>query len=136
VQQTIMPLSNHPVIKYVSTLFSVIFLGFGMTYMLYPRTGYSLYGFSNTPSTPHDWAVTERIMVLYGAKDLFIAAAVFASTWFGTRKSAGMILIAGGACAGVDGWVVKGESGTGEWNHWGYGSAMMGLGAVMMGLMG
>jgi hypothetical protein len=128
-----MPLSNHPAMKYASTLFSIIFLGFGLTYMLYPQTGYSLYGFSNTPSTSHDWAVMERIMSLYGAKDLFIAAAIFASTWFGTRKSAGMILIAGGACAGIDGWVVKGEAGTGEWNHWGYGGAMVVLGAIMMG---
>jgi hypothetical protein len=78
----------------------------------------------------------ERIMVLYGAKDVFIAIAIFASTWFGTRKSAGMILIAGGACAGVDGWVVKQEAGTNEWNHWGYGSVMVGLGAVMMGFLG
>jgi hypothetical protein len=135
-RKTKMPLSKHPAIKYVSTLFSTIFVGFGLTYVLYPRTGYSLYGFSNEPTSAHDWAVVERVMILYGVKDLFIAAAIFASTWFGTTKSAGTILIAGGACAGADGWVVRGEAGTGECNHWGYGSAMVGLGAVMMGLMG
>lgn len=131
-----MSFSRNLIVLALPTFFSTIFLGFGLTYMLYPQTGYSLYGFSNAPSNPQEWAVMERVMVLYGAKDIFIAAAIFASTWFGTRKSAGLILIAGGACAGMDGWVVRGEAGTGEWNHWGYGSAMVGLGVVMTGLMG
>lgn len=75
-------------------------------------------------------------MVLYGAKDIFIAAAIFASTWFGTKKSAGLVLVAASACAGVDGFVVGKEAGTGEWNHWGYGSAMGALGLAMMGVLG
>lgn len=75
-------------------------------------------------------------MVLYGAKDIFMAVAIFASTWFGTRKSAGSILMAGAACAGVDGWVVKRQAGTGEWNHWGYGGVMGVVGAVLTGLLG
>jgi hypothetical protein len=131
-----MGLSRLPLLRYIASFFSAIFLGFGITYMLYPQTGYSLYGFSSAPSTAVEWAMMERIMILYGAKDIFIAVAIFASTWVGTRRSAGMILIAGGACAGVDGWVVKQEAGTNEWNHWGYGGVMVGLGAVMMGLLG
>lgn len=75
-------------------------------------------------------------MILYGAKDVFMAVAIWASTYFGTRKSAGMILISAGACAGVDGWIVKQEAGTNEWNHWGYGSVIVAVGAVMMGLLG
>jgi hypothetical protein len=130
------PLSHHPSLPYVSTLFSAIFLAFGLTYMRSPRTGYSLYGFTNTPTTPADWAVMERIMVLYGAKDVFMAVAIFASTWFGTRRSAGLVLVAAGACAGIDGYVVGREAEVGEWNHWGYGSAMVVLGGVMMGLLG
>ncbi|KAF1926733.1 uncharacterized protein M421DRAFT_422332 [Didymella exigua CBS 183.55] len=128
--------SRSPLLPYMSTLFSTIFLGFGLTYMLSPRTGYAVYGFSSQPSNAHDWAIVERIMVLYGAKDVFIAAAVYSSTWFGTRRSAGMVLVAAGACAGVDGYVVKSEAGTGEWNHWGYKSVMGVVGSVMAGLLG
>lgn len=131
-----MGISRHPSLRYISTVFSAIFLGFGLTYMLSPQTGYSLYGFTSTPSSPSEWALMERIMVLYGAKDLFMAVAIFASTWFGTRKSAGLILMAGAACAGVDGWVVKGQAITGEWNHWGYGSMMGMVGGIMVGLLG
>jgi hypothetical protein len=131
-----MGLSRHPVLPYISSFFGAIFLGFGITYILYPQTGYSLYGFVSAPKSTSEWAIMERIMVLYGAKDVFMAVAIIASTWFGTRKSAGLILMAGGACAGVDGWIVKSEAGTNEWNHWGYGSMMVGVGAVMTGLLG
>ncbi|KAH7073782.1 hypothetical protein BKA63DRAFT_514774 [Paraphoma chrysanthemicola] len=131
-----MPLSRHPALPYVATLFGTIFLGFGITYILYPQTGYSLYGFSSAPRSTSEWEIMERVMTLYGAKDIFLAAAIFASTWFGTRKSAGLILIAAGTCGGVDGYVVKQEAGTNEWNHWGYSSVMALVGAVMAGLLG
>ncbi|KAH7392936.1 hypothetical protein BKA66DRAFT_567662 [Pyrenochaeta sp. MPI-SDFR-AT-0127] len=129
-------ISSHPVLPYISSFFGSIFLGFGVTYILYPRTGYDLFGFSSTPSNPSDWAIMERIMVLYGAKDLFLAGAIFASTWYGTRKSAGLILVAASACAGVDGYVVGKEAGTNHMNHWGYGSVMGLVGLVMAGLLG
>lgn len=131
-----MGLSRSPLLPYFSTLFSAIFLLFGLTYILRPRTGFSLFGFTASPTSPSDWALMERIMVLYGAKDVFVAAAIFASTWCGTRRCAGLVLVAAAACAGVDGWVVRQESGTGEWNHWGYGGVMGGLGLVMAGLLG
>ncbi|KAF2633430.1 hypothetical protein BU25DRAFT_426972 [Macroventuria anomochaeta] len=97
-----MGLSRHPLLPYISTIFGTICLGFGTTYMLYPRVGYSLYGFSSTPTNPLDWAIMERVMVLYGAKDIFIAAAIYASTWFGTRRSAGFIMLAAGLWRGGD----------------------------------
>lgn len=129
-------LSSLPLLRYVSTLFSLVFFGFGATYMLSPRTGYELYGFSASPSSTADWAIMERVMILYGAKDLFMGVAIFASTWFGSRRSAALVLLAASACAGVDGYVVKGEAGTGEWNHWGYGSMIGVVGLVMAGILG
>ncbi|KAF2028613.1 hypothetical protein EK21DRAFT_38014, partial [Setomelanomma holmii] len=89
-----MPLSRHPILPIISSFFGIVCLGFGITYMLYPQIGYSLYGFSSAPKSSSEWKIMERIMILYGAKDVFIAAAIFASTWFGTRRSAGLILIA------------------------------------------
>lgn len=128
--------STHPALPYISTFFGTIFLGFGVTYILYPRTGYSLYGFSGEPTSHMDWEIMERIMVLYGAKDLFLGAAILASSLYGTRKSAGLILMAASACAGVDGYVVGNEAGTNHWNHWGYGSVMGLVGVVMTGMLG
>lgn len=134
---SIMPrLSTMPILRYLSTMFGAIFLGFGLTYMLYPHVGYSLFGFSSEPTSSTDWEVMKRVMVLFGAKDLFLGAAIVASTWFGTRRSTGLILLAASACAGVDGYVVGKESGTNHWNHWGYGSVMGMIGMVMAGLFG
>ncbi|KAF3049900.1 hypothetical protein E8E11_005996 [Didymella keratinophila] len=98
-----MGLSRSPFLPYLATLFGTIFLAFGATYILSPRTGFSLFGFTSTPSSPHDWALMERIMVLYGAKDIFIANSIFASMWCGTRRSAGLVMVAAAGCAGVDG---------------------------------
>lgn len=130
------PLSHHPSLRYLSTFFSAIFLAFGLTYMFFPGTGYSLYGFTNSPTTSSEWVMMERVMVLYGAKDVFVAVAIFATTWYGTRRSAGLVLVAAGACGGVDGWVVGKEAGMGEWNHWGYAIVMVVLGCAMMGVVG
>lgn len=129
-------LSRAPILRLISTLFGLIFLGFGATYILSPRTGYSLYGFSSGPTTTADLEILDRVMVLYGAKDVFMSVAILASTWYGTRRSAGMILLAGAACAGIDGYIVGQEAGTNEWNHWGYGSAMGVVGLLMAGLLG
>lgn len=136
-QQDNMPsLSAHPALPYISTFFGTIFLGFGITYILYPRTGYELYGFSTSPTNGADWSIMERVMILYGAKDVFMAVALLSSTWYGSRKSTGLVLLAASATAGVDGYVVGSEAGTNHWNHWGYGSVMGAVGLVMTGLLG
>ncbi|OAG13444.1 hypothetical protein CC77DRAFT_1026670 [Alternaria alternata] len=134
-------LSVHPYVSFLSAAFGGMFLTIGLAYIFSPRRGYELFGFSAAPSTPAawslpEWALIERIMVLYGAKDAFVGVAILAATLAGNRRNAGLLLVAAGACAGVDGWVVRKEAGGGEWNHWGYGSVMVGLGGVMMGVLG
>ena len=104
--------------------------------MLYPHDSYSLYGFSSEPMSLADWEVLERVMILQGVKDMFMTAAIFASAWYGTRKSAGLLLLAASACAGIDRYVVGKEAGTNHSNHRGYGGLIDVLEAVMMGLFG
>lgn len=137
VDGTKMPgIASLPILRYISTFFGLVFLGFGVTYLIYPRTGYSMYGFSTEPTTRQDWAIMERVMMLFGAKDLFMSSAILTSTWLGTRKSAALVLLGASACAGVDGYVVKQEAGTNEWNHWGYGSMIGIIGLLMSGVLG
>jgi hypothetical protein len=52
----------------------------------------------------------------------------------GSREALGWVMVAGGAVAGVDGWVCLHYVGRGEWNHWGYGSAMLVLGGLLLGI--
>lgn len=78
----------------------------------------------------------DALMVVYGARDVFMGLAIYAAAAFGGsggRKGLGWVLLAAGGVAGVDGWVVRGwEAGRGaaggEWNHWGYAPFVGGLG--------
>jgi hypothetical protein len=130
-----MGISRNPSLLWGSSLFGFIFLGFGVAYMVWPREAFSSLGFPN-PTTKVDLELMDAVMVLYGAKDLFMGVSILAATWLGNRKTAGVLLVAGSMCAGVDGYVVNRFTGTGEWNHWGYGSAMGIAGVLMMGLFG
>lgn len=130
-----MPLSTSPILRLLATVFGTIFLGFGTAYTLYPRAAYPTIGLS-APTTPRDAEIVDAIMILFGAKDLFVGASILAATWLGNRKVAGVLLVLGSACAAVDGYVVKGFTGEGEWNHWGYGSVMGLVGTLMTGLLG
>ena len=108
-------LSAHPYVSLLSAAFGGMFLTIGLAYIFSPRRGYELFGFSAAPSTPAawslpEWALIERIMVLYGAKDAFVGVAILAATLAGNRRNAGLLLVAAGACAGVDGWVVRKEA--------------------------
>ena len=69
---------------------------------------------------------------LFGVKDLFMGVAIYASAWLGSRQSLGLILAMASVCAWADGFIVKGLAGTGEWNHWGYGSAIGMLGVYTL----
>lgn len=131
-----MPLSQHPSIPIAATVFGTIFLGFGFNYIFNPRQAFvSSFDFPY-PTAVSEQKIIDSFCVLYGAKDLFMATAIYAAAWLGTRKSLGVILIAASACAGIDGLVVNQAVGHGEWNHWGYGSMIGALGAVSMGLLG
>lgn len=134
-----MPLSTHPILRLPATLFGLIFLAFGTAYTFYPRAAYSTIGLPS-PTTTQDAELVDAIITLFGAKDLFVGVAILAATWLGSgrsgRRVAGLLLVAGSGCAGVDGLVVGRVAGEGEWNHWGYGVVMGFMGIVMMGVFG
>jgi hypothetical protein len=130
-----MPISHSPALTLLSTLFGTIFLGFGLNYAFRPRAAFAVFEFPY-PTNPVDQKVIDSFCVLYGAKDLFMGVAIYSATFLGTRKSLGVILMAASACAAIDGAVVKAHVGYGEWNHWGYGSAIGVTGMLALGLLG
>lgn len=81
-----------------------------------------------------DPLLISALMTAFGAKLIGASAAIFATAYYGNRKALGCIVIAGGLVAGADGWVCKSWVGRGEWNHWGYGSAMLVLGSLLLGV--
>lgn len=130
-----MPLSRSRPLFLASQFFVIIYIFFGINSIFRPRSGYLLIGELPLPTTASDQATIDSLMVLYGAKDLFMAAALYVVGRTGDRRALGWMVIAGGAAALVDGWVVKERIGTGEWNHWGYGGFMVGLGGVLAGAL-
>lgn len=130
-----MGISQSPILRYIATLFGCITFGFGINYIFNPSSAYDIFQFPRM-SSEADQDIMNAVMILYGAKDLFMGIAIWASTWSGTRRSAGMVLMAGGAAAGIDGYIVNRMTGGGEWNHWGYGSVMVMLGLAMIGILG
>lgn len=131
-----MPISAHPALRIAASIFGTIFLGFGFNYTLRPRESFSTFGFSASPTTLADQQLMDSIIVLYGVKDLFMGVTTYSALMWGSRKTLGAILMMAGFCAWIDGYVVKAQAGTGEWNHWGYGSAITVVGALTFGILG
>lgn len=75
--------------------------------------------------------IINALLIVYGARDIFMGVSIFATAFFGRTPALGWILLAAGGCAGVDGWVCKTIAGQGEMNHWGYAPVVGALGAVL-----
>ena len=73
------------------------------------------------------------IFVVYGIRDIFMGAAIYAAALCGTRQTLGWIVVAAGCVAGTDGAVCRFMVGKGEMNHWSYAPVLVVLGAVLLG---
>lgn len=81
------------------------------------------------PVLPQDQKLVDALMIIYGARDIFMGAALSAAAYAGNPRVTGWILILTGAIAGVDGSICP----TMEvaMNHWGYGPVLVGFGGVL-----
>ncbi|PVI03887.1 hypothetical protein DM02DRAFT_652121 [Periconia macrospinosa] len=129
--------SVSPALHYTSLVFGTIIFGFGLHYTLLPRAAFGNFGFAPPSSslTASDQALLDNIMILFGAKDLFVGVSIWAATLAGNRRLMGVNMTALGLCAALDGWVVKRSEGVSpgaEWGHWGYGSVVLGVGSALL----
>ena len=79
--------------------------------------------------------VVDGLMIIYGARDIFMGLAIYFAALFGDRKLLGWILIAGSGVAFVDGAVCRAQVGKGEWNHWSYAPILTAVGAALLGIL-
>lgn len=117
-----------------ASVFATIFVGFGINAMLRPEHALSFFEMKS-PALPADKNIVDAMMVVYGARDIFMGLAIYSAAYFGSRKSLGWTLIAASSVAFVDGIVCKSYAGLGEWGHWGYAPVITALGAVLIGLL-
>lgn len=102
--------------------------------MLRPRNALEFFEFE-PPASASDKKLVDSLMVIYGARDIFMGLAIYAAAYFGDRKALGSILIAGSGVAFVDGAVCRAQMGKGEWNHWGYAPILMAVGSALLGVL-
>ena len=122
-----------PYLRIAASVFATIFLGFGINAILRPRNALEVFDFE-PPASASDRKLVDNLMVIYGARDMFMDLAIYSATYFGNRQSLGWILIAGSGVAFVDGAVCRAQIGRGEWNHWGYAPALTVVGSLLLGV--
>ncbi|KAF8951613.1 hypothetical protein BDZ97DRAFT_1601123, partial [Flammula alnicola] len=113
-----------------------VFVGFGINAILRPRHALKFFEFE-APASVSDKKLVDGLMVIYGARDIFMGLAIYSTAYFGDRKSLGWILIAGSGVAfvHVDGAVCRAQVGKGEWNHWSYAPILTAVGSVLLGVL-
>lgn len=118
------------VLRIFATLFATISVGFGVNALLRPANALEFYELA-LPAEDGARQVAEALLAVYGVRDIFMGAAIFAAAYFGNNKVLGWILVAGSAVAFADGAVCRVYAGTGEWSHWGYAPVFTVVGALL-----
>lgn len=127
-------LSRSPLLGIAASLFATIFVGFGINAILQPQHALTFFELK-PPSLPADRQLVDALMVIYGARDLFMGLAIYATVYYGTRKALGSILVAASGVAFVDGAVCWAHVGNGHWNHWGYAPVITITGSLLLGVL-
>ena len=114
----------------VTAAFGTIGLAFGVNAILNPASALSFFELP-MPEGDAERNLVEALMVVYGVRDIFMAVAIYAAAYFGSRRALGWITMSVGAVAFADGVVCKVYAGTGEWGHWGYAPVLTLMGAIL-----
>jgi hypothetical protein len=125
--------SEYPALRIAAHVFAIIFIGFGVNGILRPANALTFFELE-PPASPADRKMVDSLMVVYGARDIFMGLAIHIVGYGGCRKNLGALLIAASGVAFVDGAVCK-VHGAGEMNHWGYAPVLTAVGAVLMGIL-
>ncbi|KAK1224479.1 hypothetical protein PQX77_012592 [Marasmius sp. AFHP31] len=123
------------ILTLAGTAFATIWVGFGVNAILRPDHALTFFEFS-PPAGASDKQLVDSLMVVYGARDIFMGLACYAAAFSGAQKALGWILMAGSGVAFVDGWVCYQAGNQGEWNHWGYAPMLTVVGMLLVGLSG
>ncbi|KAJ9644065.1 hypothetical protein H2199_003933 [Coniosporium tulheliwenetii] len=105
--------SHSPYLRIAASVFGAILLSFGINAILRPRNALEFFGFE-PPASASDKALVDSLVVIYGARDIFMGLAIHAAAYFGDRRALGWILIAGSGVAFVDGAVCRAHVGRGS----------------------
>ncbi|KAH8895449.1 hypothetical protein GQ53DRAFT_744072 [Thozetella sp. PMI_491] len=126
-----MSLSTFHPLNLAATAFATIFIGFGINAFLRPAHALTFFEFQ-PPAAAADRAMVDSLMVVYGARDIYMGLVIYAATFLGSKKSLGWTLLAASGVAFVDGFVCW-THGQGQWGHWGYAPVITVVGTLLLG---
>ncbi|KAK0624551.1 hypothetical protein B0T17DRAFT_492675 [Bombardia bombarda] len=118
----------------VASVFATIWVAAGINGMVNPKGALAVFEF-DPPASISDQKLVDNLMIIYGARDIFMGLAIYATAFFGSRTAMGWILLSGSAVAFVDGAVSLAQIGRGQWNHWGYAPVVGTVGALLLGVL-
>ncbi|KAG8623569.1 hypothetical protein KVT40_008545 [Elsinoe batatas] len=114
-----------------ANVFGTILLGFGINAIVRPAHGLTFFEME-PPSGTADRKLVDNLMVVYGIRDVFMAVAIYSTSYYKARKPLGWCLLGVSGVAFTDGLVCY-LNGKGEWGHWGYAPMVGGIGAILLG---
>ena len=115
----------------LASVLGIVPIGLGINCVLRPKNALSLFEL-DYPILPAQQQVVDALLVIYGARDVFMGMATYISAFYGGRKGLGATTIAVASMAAVDGAVCRLMVGHGEWNHWGFAPVLAILGAYLL----
>lgn len=122
--------SRTTALKVAAYAFATIFTGFGINAILRPANALTFFEFA-PPAGAAESQMVDSLMVVYGARDIFMGVAIYAAALAGTRTSLAWTLLAASGVAMVDGAACFAH-GQGHWNHWGYAPMITAVGALLL----
>jgi hypothetical protein len=139
------PLSSSPKLIYAALTIGTIFLFFGINAILRPSTAITF--FANFPPTStttsastsertkvHTLLTAEGIRNIYNSLTIYLIAFSPLIPSSSRPRLMGYLLVGSAIVAFFDGLGCKVHAGKGEWDHWGYGTVVFGLGLTLLGL--
>ncbi|GAA6007738.1 hypothetical protein JCM10207_004857 [Rhodosporidiobolus poonsookiae] len=115
----------------IAGLSGLIPIFFGVNCFFRPAHALSFFALPY-PTSAADRTVVDALIVIYGARDIFMGLALFAAAAYNARKPLGWITVAVAAVAGVDGYAcVLAKTGE-QMAHWGYAPLLAVLGLALL----
>ncbi|KAL2850276.1 hypothetical protein BJY01DRAFT_134238 [Aspergillus pseudoustus] len=126
-----MPVSQHPLVHYAAVASGAIAILFGFNALFRPEHAMTFFEF-DYPTAPAEKSVMDKIMYVYGTRDILLGMSCIIAGVAGNRKTLGWTMLNLSAMAWVDG-IICWNNGHGQWNHWGYAPQLTLVGALLLG---
>ena len=140
------PLSTSPKLIYAAVTIATIFLLFGLNAILRPSSAITFFAnFPPTTASTNPALASERtklhtLLTAEGIRNIYIAFTIYLITFSplipptSRAQLLGYTMVGSAIVAFFDGLGCKVHARQGEWDHWGYGGVVFGLGVVLLGV--